>query len=130
MTGPRTAFAIRCLHWTVGIVVLLEAILTFHAAHSLHGTGHAGALIEIRIVLSACEAVAALLFLIPATSMAGGLALLLIFGLAIAIHALHGDLQGLEILVLYAVAVYVSLADRGDRREGVTQASTNHIGPK
>lgn len=128
MTGPRTEFAIRCLHWTVGIVVLLESILTFYAAHSLHGAGHAGALITIRLVLSGCEAVAALLFLIPATSAAGGLALLVIFGLAIAIHALHGDFRGLEILVLYGVAVYVSLADRADRRAGTTQQSTNQTG--
>ena len=128
MTGPRTEFAIRCLHWTAGIVVLIESILTFHAAHSVHDAGHAGALITVRLVLSVCEAVAALLFLIPATSGAGGLALLVIFGLAIAIHAVHSDVRGLEILVLYGVAVYVSLADRADRREGATQHSINQMG--
>ena len=130
MTGSRTEFAIRCLHGTVGIVVLLEAVLTFYAAHSLHGAGHSGALIAIRMVLSFCEAVAALLFLIPATSVAGGLALLVIFGLAITIHALHGDLRGLEILVLYGVAVHVNLAHRADRRAGAVQESTNQIAPK
>jgi hypothetical protein len=41
-----------------------------------------------------------------------------IFALAIAIHSLHGDFAGLEILVLYGVAVFVSLAERNDRPVG------------
>lgn len=116
MTGPRTKFAIRCLHWTVGVVVLIESIHTFYSAHSLHGAGHPGVLIAIRLALSACEIVSAFLFLIPASSVVGGIALLVIFGLAIAIHALHADFRGLEILVLYGVAVYVSMADRWEGR--------------
>jgi hypothetical protein len=36
------------------------------------------------------------------------------------IHGLHGEFGGLEILVLYGVAVYVSISDRMDvaRRGG------------
>jgi hypothetical protein len=59
--------------------------------------------------------VAALLFLVPATTLVGGYALLAIFALAIVIHGLHGELGGLEILVLYGVAVFVSMAERKDR---------------
>jgi len=127
MRAPRTQFAIRCLHWTVGLVVLLESIQTFYFAHSVHGAGHAGTLIAIRLVLSACEIVAALLFLIPASSIAGGVGLLVIFGLAMAIHALHADFRGLDVLVLYGVAVYVSLADRWESRAGAARVST-HVG--
>ena len=121
MTGRRTRFAMQLLHWTVGLVVLLESARTFDSAH---GAGHAGALIAFRLVLSACEIVAALLFLIPASSVAGALGLLVIFGLAIAVHALHGDFRGLEILVLYGVAVYVSLAERRESRAAVPGGTT------
>jgi hypothetical protein len=57
-----------------------------------------------------------LLFLVPVATLVGGCALLAIFALAIAIHGLHGEFWGLEILVLYGVAVYVSLAERKDSR--------------
>ena len=115
MTASRTAFAIRCLHWTVGLVVLLESCRTFYAAHfTLHGAGHAGILNSVRLVLSGTEIVAALLFLIPFTTVVGGYMLLAIFGVAIVIHGLHGEFGGLEILVLYGVAVWVSLRARED----------------
>jgi hypothetical protein len=116
MTAPRTAVAVRLLHWTVGLVVLLESCRTFLGAHSgLHGAGHAGALASVRLVLSGAEIVAALLFLVPVTTLVGGYALLAIFALAIAIHGLHGELAGLEILVLYGVAVFLSMAERRDQ---------------
>ncbi|HST12139.1 MAG TPA: hypothetical protein VLL05_17320 [Terriglobales bacterium] len=116
MTGPRTTIAIRFLHWTVGLVVVLESCRTFLGAHAgLHTAGHAAALASVRLALSGAEIAAALLFLVPVTSLIGGYALLGIFALAIAIHALHGDFSGLEILVLYGAAVFVSLAERKDR---------------
>jgi hypothetical protein len=67
------------------------------------------------MLLSGSEILAVPLFLIPATVAAGGYALLVIIGLAIAIHALHGDFWGLDILVLYGVAVYAGLVWRKDR---------------
>jgi hypothetical protein len=110
MIGQRTRFAIHVLHWTVGLVVLLESCLTFHGAQSrLHDLGHSGALAWVRLVLSGSEIIAAVLFLVPVTTVVGGYLLLVIFALAIAMHSLHGDFAGLEILVLYGVAVYVSL---------------------
>jgi hypothetical protein len=112
MTTSRTALAIRCLHWTVGLVVLLESCRTFYAAHfSAHAAGHAGILNSVRLFLSGTEIVAALLFLVPLTTRLGGYMLLAIFALAIVVHGLHGEFGGLEILVLYGVAVWVSLAD-------------------
>ena len=110
MTGSRTAFAIRCLHWTVGLVVLLESCRTFYAAYfGLHPSSHAGILNSVRLFLSGAEIIAALLFLVPFTTLMGGYILLAIFGLAILIHGLHGEFRGLEILLLYGVAVWVSL---------------------
>jgi hypothetical protein len=116
MTAPRTAFAIRVLHWTVGLVVLLESCRTFLGAHAgLHSAEHAGALASVRLALSGTEIIAGLLFLVPATTLVGGYGLLAIFALAIAIHGLHGEFWGLEILVLYGAAVLVSLAEKKDR---------------
>ena len=88
---------------------------TFYAArYALGGTGHAGILHSVRLFLSGAEIIAALLFLVPLTTFVGGYMLLAIFGLAIVIHGLHGEFGGLEILVLYGVAVWVSRAARKD----------------
>jgi hypothetical protein len=95
------------------LVVLLESCRTFYAARfGLHG--HAGILNAVRLFLSGAEIVAALLFLVPFTTLVGGYTLIAIFGLAIVIHGLHGEFGGLEILVFYGVAVSVSLAARKD----------------
>jgi hypothetical protein len=116
MTGPRTKSAIRVLHWTVGLVVLFESVRVFHGTLArLHEAEHGGVLAGVRLVLSGSEFIAALLFLMPATLLAEGYSLLVIFALAIAIHSLHGDFAGLEILVLYGAAVFVRLADHLDR---------------
>jgi hypothetical protein len=108
MTGPRTAVAIRVLHWTVGLVLLLESYRTLHGALShLHSAGHDGALLWVRLVLSSLEIVGALLFLTPWALIAGAYLLLGIIAVALAIHGLHGEFAGLEFLILYAAAVYV-----------------------
>jgi hypothetical protein len=115
MTASRTAFAIRCLHWTVGLVVTLESCRTFYAAHfAPHVAAPSGLLNSVRLFLSGAEMVAALLFLVPFTTFIGGYMLLAIFGFAILIHGLHGEFRGLESLVLYGVAVWVSLAAKKD----------------
>ena len=115
MKGPRTAAAIRCLRWVVGLVVLIESYRTFHGAFAgVRGGVHPDSLTWVRLVLSGLEILAALLFLIPWTLIPGAYVLLGIFVFAVAIHALHGDFAGLEFLVLYAAAVFVSLANRKD----------------
>jgi hypothetical protein len=117
MTARHTATALRILHWTVGLVILLESYRTLHGALShLHTAGHGGALLWVRLVLSSLEIVGALLFLVPRTLIAGAYMLLAIIALAICIHALHGEFSGLEILVLYAAAVYVCLVHQVDAR--------------
>jgi hypothetical protein len=116
MIGRRTSLAIRTLWWTVGLVILLEAARTFYGSLArMHDPGHAGVLAWVRLILSGSEILAAPLFLFPITAAVGGYALLGIIGLAIAIHALHGEVCGLEILALYGVAIYVSLAWLKDR---------------
>lgn len=95
---PRVKrLAIPFLHWSVGLVVLWAAHQTFHLAWSkLHVPGHSGALAGVRLVLSGSEIVAAILFLVPFTTIVGGYLLLVILALAIVIHTLHGDFSGME----------------------------------
>ncbi len=114
----RTASAIRALHWTVGLVILLEAFRTFSSSLArLHDGGHAGTLAWVRLGISGPEMIAALLFLVPLTMLVGGYALLIIIALAVAIHGLHGEFAGLEILVLYGMAVFVVMTERRDRAD-------------
>lgn len=121
MTGRRTDSAIRVLHWTVGLVILLESGRLFSQSLArVHDAGHAGKLAWVRLGIAGPEIIAALLFLIPLTTLVGGYALLVIIALAIAIHGVHGEFAGLEILVLYAVAVFVVVTERRDRADGTT----------
>ena len=113
MNDPARNFAVSLLRWTTGLVVFLESWRTFHGAlEHLRAPEHSAALVPVRIVLSAAEMLAAVLFLIPLTEKIGGYLLLVIFGLAIVIHVLHGDFGGMEILLVYAAAVFACLAFR------------------
>ena len=117
MNANLKNFAPPLLRWSVGLVVLWQSWLTFHGTlEKLHAPGHPAALAHVRLALSGAEMVAAVLFLLPVTVAVGGYGLLAIFALAIAIHALHGDVSGLETLVVYGAAVLVTLADRDSRR--------------
>ena len=60
------------------------------------------------------EAVAAILFLIPATGRAGGYGLLLTFAAAVRLHIHLGD-YGVGALIVYAAAVIVCMADCGSQ---------------
>ena len=116
MIGRRTSVAIRILWWTVGLVIFLEGSRTFAGSLTrVHDPGHAGVLAWVRLILSGAEILAAPLFLLPVTAAVGGYALLGIIAIAIAIHALHGEFWGLEILVLYGIAIYASLTWQKDR---------------
>jgi len=110
--------ALPFLRWSVGLVVLWQSWLTFHGTlGKLHAPGHPAALAHVRLVLSGAEMIAAVLFLLPVTAAVGGYGLLTIFALAIAIHALHGDVSGLETLIVYGAAVLASLAHREGSRQ-------------
>ncbi len=113
MNASLKRLAIPILHGSVGLVVLWQSYQTFHMTYAkLHAPDHAGALAAVRLALSGSEIIAAILFLVPFTAVAGGYLLLAIFALALAIHALHGDLSGMETLIVYSAAVLASLAYR------------------
>jgi hypothetical protein len=113
MTPQVKRLAIPLLHWSVGPVVLWQSCRTSHLAFlKVHALGHSGALAGVRLVLSGCEIVAAILFLVPFTAIAGGYLLLVIFAVAIIIHTLHGDFSGMDTLLVYGAAVLACMAYR------------------
>jgi hypothetical protein len=105
----RLRNAISILHWSVGVVILIESCLFVFSASRAHAFAQSGMPHLIRPVLGGAEIIAVLLFLIPPTRTIGGYALLVIFALAALVHILHGqpDIGG---LVVYAAAVYTVLA--------------------
>lgn len=123
MNAQLTKLSVPLLRWTLGLVVILESgqfIFSSSAAHFLAKTGLPA---WIRPVLGGAEILAAILFLVPVTTVIGSYFLLVIFGLAAFVHLLHGQ-YGVEGLVLYAVVVLVCMAHA---QNGATEASHERI---
>ena len=101
----RRAFII--FHLALGIIVLVESLLTL-----LHLDRMAQGQIPHRVlaVLAGAEALAALLFLIPATLRLGAVSLMAIFFAALAFHGLHGQ-WNLSLLV-YAAGVFLVMIQK------------------
>ncbi len=95
----RRSFII--FHLTLGLVVLLQSLL---AVLQTRVASHFGLGVA---VLAGAEAVAALLFILPATLRVGAVSLLAIFLFALAFHGLHGELQ--STLLVYAAGVFFVL---------------------
>jgi uncharacterized membrane protein YphA (DoxX/SURF4 family) len=107
-------FSIPLLRWTLGLVVLLESCQFAFSTSAAHFLAKAGLPSWLRPVLGGAEIIAAVLFLLPWTALVGSYLLLVIFALAALVHVLHGQ-YNLEGLVLYAVAVFVCMANTENR---------------
>lgn len=92
-------------HVTLGVVIAIESVLTALRAGGAGGNRHANVAL---VCLAGAEAVAAVLFLVPATLKAGALALLAIFAFAVAFHGLHGEFQ--PTLLVYSAGVVLVMA--------------------
>ena len=105
------SIAVPGLRLALGVVVLLESVHFALSAAAAHHFAQTGLPQWIRLALGWSEAVAALLFLVPITTMIGGSALVVIFAVAIAIHFQVGDF-GIGGLIVYSMAVIVCMAHR------------------
>jgi hypothetical protein len=96
--------ALTGLQWTLGLVILIEAILFVMpgAAHDFAKT-HMPDI--VRQVLGWGEIIGAVLLLIPRTAVRGGWILVGIFVLAIFVHLLHGMFD-VGSLAIYAAAAW------------------------
>ena len=107
--NQTTRFWMTALRWTLGVVVLIQSCLFVFGSSGRHAVAQVGMPQWIRPLLGGSEIVAALLFLVPMTGVAGGYLLLVVFFFAATIHVLHGqyDVGG---LLVYAVAVMACFA--------------------
>ena len=104
MSGSQAKCGLTVLRWSLGIVVLIEAILFVlpSAAHEFTRTHMPG---FVRLVLGWGEIVGSVLLLIPKTAIRGAWLLLAVFVFAILIHLLHGA-YNVGNLVIYAAAAF------------------------
>ncbi len=108
----RMKLALWVLQWTLGIVILIEAVL-FILPSARHDFARTHMPNIIRLVLGWGEIIGALLVLIPRTARQGAWLLVAIFILAIAVHLLHG-LFNVGALAIYAAAAWtVAAANEG-----------------
>jgi DoxX-like family len=110
MTEQKMRNALCGLQWTLGVVILIEAILFL-----LPGAGHDFARTHmpniVREILGWGEIVGAVLLLIPATAVRGAWILACVFVLAIVVHLLHGAFN-VGNLLIYTAAAWAIAAGR------------------
>jgi hypothetical protein len=116
MNERLRSLAVPGLQWCVGLMVLWQSWRFAVGAAAVRVFAETGLPAWIRPALGGVEIAAAVLFLVPVTTVVGGYALLVVFFFAAVLHLLHGwyDISG---LVLYAMAVLVTLAHHEGTRK-------------
>src|SRR5271154_5861913 len=102
MADHRMKAALTGLQWTLGPVILIEAIL-FVMPSARHDFAQTHMPNMVRQVLGWGEIIGSVLFLIPQTAIRGAWFMVGIFVLAIIVHVLHGTFT-VGNLVIYAAA--------------------------
>jgi hypothetical protein len=110
MTEQRMKTALTGLQWTLGLVILIEAVL-FVMPSAGHDFAKTHMPDIVRQMLGWGEIIGAVLLLIPRTAVRGGWLLVLIFVLAIVVHVLHG-MYNVGNLVIYSAAAWTVIAGR------------------
>jgi hypothetical protein len=108
MASQRTEIAFTGLQWTLGVVILIEAILflTPNAAHSFARTHMPNI---VRLILGFGEIAGCILMLLPRTVIRGAWLLVAVFALAIVIHLLHGMYEVGNLAIYTAAAWAIAL---------------------
>jgi hypothetical protein len=117
MTSQRMKIALTGLQWSLGVVILIEAVLfVMPGARQDFARTHMPDM--VRQVLGWGEIVGALLMLIPRTAVRGSWLLMAVFLLAIAIHLLHGAFN-VGNLVIYLAAAWTVASARRESSTGM-----------
>lgn len=111
MNDKRTKCALTGLQWSLGIVILVEAVL-FILPSARHDFARTHMPDILRQILGWGEIVGAVLMLIPRSAVRGSWMLAGVFVFAIAIHLLHGMLN-VGNLVIYTAAACAVASSRG-----------------
>lgn len=114
MTSRRDRYSLLGLQWSLGLVVLVEALFLAFSPKAIQAFGRTGLPDLMRIVLACGEILGAVLFLIPRTVAVGGWSLVVVFSLAAMAHLLHG-MMGIGTLLVYTAAVIVVMIHRRER---------------
>jgi len=112
MTEQRMKCALTGLQWTLGLVILIEAVLFVipSAPHDFAATHMSDV---VRQVLGWGEIIGAVLLLIPRTASGGAWVLAVIFVLAIVVHLLHGAYNVGNLVIYIAAAWTVAVGKEG-----------------
>lgn len=111
MADQRSKIALTGLQWTLGVVILIEAVL-FLLPSAAHDFGRTHMPNFVRLILGFGEIAGSVLLLIPRTAIRGGWVLLAVFVLAMVIHLLHG-MYNVGNLAIYAAAAWAIAVGRG-----------------
>ena len=108
MTKQNIRCAITCLQWTLGVVILIEAVMfVLPAAAPDFARTHMPNI--IRLALGWGEIAGSILLLIPKTAVRGAWLLAAVVGLAIIVHLLHG-MWNVGNIAIYAAAAWTVAA--------------------
>ena len=110
MTEHRMKCALTGLQWTLGLVILIEAVL-FLLPSARHDFARTHMPDILRQVLGWGEIVGAVLLLIPRTAVRGAWMLIGMFALAIIVHLLHG-MFNVGNLAIYIAAAWTVAASK------------------
>ena len=113
----RMKTALTGLQWTVGVVILIEAIL-FVMPSARHDFAQTHMPDIVRRVLGWGEIIGAVLLLIPKTVVRGAWILLAFFVLAIVVHLLHGMFNVGSLAIYIAAAWAVAAGKQHSSAEG------------
>ena len=105
MTHNALRRSFMAFHVTLCAVIFIQSIMPLLRSITQHKLEHSNLVV---MALASAEAVAALLFLLPATMRWAGAALLAIFGIALTLHAVQGEFP--STLLVYATGVIFVMA--------------------
>ena len=111
MTTQRMQIALTGLQWTLGLVILIEAIL-FVLPGAARGFAKTHMPDVVRLALGLGEIAGCVLMLMPRTAIRGAWLLAAIFVLAIIIHLLHGMYE-VGNLAIYTAAAWAVAVGKG-----------------
>jgi uncharacterized membrane protein YphA (DoxX/SURF4 family) len=104
MAESRTRIAFTGLQWTLGMVILIEAVL-FLSPAAAHDFSRMHLPNAVRLLLGWTEIIGCVLMLVPRTAIRGAWVLFIVFLFAIVIHVLHGT-YNVGQLAIYAAAAW------------------------
>ena len=112
MTAQRANIALTGLQWTLGLVILIEAIL-FVLPGAAHGFATTHLPNVVRLILGFGEIAGCIFMLIPRTAIRGAWLLVAVFALGIVIHLLHGMYE-VGNLAIYTAAAWAVAVGKGN----------------